>query len=140
MPRHFAWVSDPTRGGTKITPQVKRETEQRIRTFAAKHFKGKYTRLDIRFRGHFCYVDAYQEPGLPKRLPKDWHETREEMRERLRNTPTRLCRLRYRYGDQWGLALFLYSSERYETSVYHSGEFTGTPEEAFELAASFHLQ
>ena len=27
-----------------------------------KHYKGGFTRLDIRFRGAFCYIDAYKEP------------------------------------------------------------------------------
>ena len=57
---------------------------------------GAFTRLDIRFRGQFCYVDAYREPELrPDWPPPDWRESREEYAERLRNTPTHLCRLRY---------------------------------------------
>jgi len=139
MPRKV-WVYTPGIGGTKIPPLVREETERRLRTFAEKHYKGKFTRLDIRFNGHFCYVDAYDEPEVPRRLPKDWHETREEMRERLRNTPVHLLRLRYRRNDKWGLAFFNYCQVKYETNVYTSGEYEGTPEEAFELAAGFHLE
>ena len=139
MSRKMTWVYDPTRGGTKITPRVKLETERRIRACAEQHFKGKYTRLEIRFRSCFCYVDAYQKPEVPRRLLKDWPETKEQFRERLRNTPIHLCRLRHFRDDKWGLAFFVYSSEKYETSVYRSGEFEGTPEEAVELAGGFHL-
>jgi len=61
--------------------------------------------------------------------------------ERLRNTPTHLCRLRY-FGDQerWGFAFYTYSGERYELSVFPSGEFLGPPEEAFQVAAGAYLR
>jgi hypothetical protein len=56
--------------------------------------------------------------------PADWPETREELLERLRSTPTKLCRLRYFGGeDRWGFAFYTYSNERYELSVFPSGEF-----------------
>jgi hypothetical protein len=40
------------------------------------------------------------------------------MIERLRNTPTHLCRLRYFGGDEWGFAFYAYSSEKYELAVF----------------------
>jgi hypothetical protein len=60
--------------------------------------------------------------------------------ERLRDTPIHLCRLRYR-GDEehWGFAFFAYSSEKYELSVFPSGQFFGKPEDAFEVSANVHL-
>jgi len=135
------WVFDPDSGGVNIPPTVRRQAEERIRRYAEEHFAGKYTRLDIRFRGQFCYMDAYTEPVLrPGWPPPDWHESREEHLERLRNTPTHLCRLRY-FGrpDQWGFAFFTYSNEKYELSVFPSGEFFGTPEDAFDTAARVYL-
>ena len=69
-----------------------------------------------------------------------WPETEAEFLERLRNTPIHLCRLRDRgLSDKWGIALFLYSSEKYQDCPYRSGAWDGTVEEAFELAAGFHL-
>ena len=58
------------------------------------------------------------------------------MLEHLRHTPTHLCRLRY-FGDEerWGFAFYTYSGERYELSVFPSGEFLGPPEEAFRVLA-----
>ncbi len=136
------WVFDPDSGGEKITPAVKLRTEARIRRFAEENYAGKFTRLDIRFRGQFCYIDAYTEPPplTPDWPPADWPETREAYQERLRNTPTHLCRLRY-FGkdDEWGFAFFAYSSVKYELSVFPNGSFFGTPEEAFE-ASSMYLQ
>ena len=96
-----------------MPPAVRERTEQRILRHAEKHFAGKYTRLEIRFRAQFCYIDAYTEPSLPKDWPPEgWQETREQYVERLRNTPTHLCRLRY-FGDEerWAFAFFAYSSE-----------------------------
>ncbi|MCB0159451.1 MAG: hypothetical protein KDD83_15055 [Caldilineaceae bacterium] len=135
------WMFDPDSGGVKIPDTVKRRTEQRIRAYAEQHFAGKYTRLDIRFRGQFCYIDAYTEPilrdGWP---PDDWPETREEYVERLRNTPTHLCRLRYFGGEErWGFAFYTYSNEKYTLAMYDSGEFLGTPEDAFRISARLYL-
>ena len=50
--------------------------------------------------------------------------------ERMRNTPTHLCRLRY-FGNEegWGFAFFTYSNEKYSLSVFPNGEFLGRPEE-----------
>jgi hypothetical protein len=136
------WVWNPDAGGVKISPAVRRQIEERIRRYAEEHFAGMYTRLDIRFRGQFCYIDAYTEPDdAPGWPPADWPESREERLERLRNTPTHLCRLRY-FGDpeRWGFAFFAYSSEKYELSVFPSGEFRGRPEDAFEASASAYLR
>jgi len=69
--------------------------------------------------------------------PDDWPETREEMIEHLRNTPTHLCRLRCYGGDKWGFAFFAYSSEKYELSAFPDGSFTGKPEDAFAIAAMY---
>ncbi len=141
MPRK-QWVYDPGSGGVPIKDPVKHRTEDRIRRYAETHFAGRYTRLDIRFRSHFCYVDAYTEPADrgPDWPPPDWPESREEYMERLRNFPIHLFRLRY-FGDEesWGLAFYSYASDKYELSVFPSGQFHGTPEEAFQAAGEFHL-
>lgn len=133
------WVFDPDSGGVKIPELVKGDVEKRVNRVAEKYFKGKYIRLDIRFKGQFCYIDAFREPEVGKSWPpKDWPETREEFIERLRNTPTHLCRLRYFSQDRWGFAFYTYSNEKYELSVYPNGEFLGKPEDAF-LASAVYL-
>ena len=95
------------------------------------------------FRSQFCYIDAYTEPAepAPNWPPANWPGTREEYMERLRNAPIHLCRLRYS-GDEehWGFAFFVYSSEKYELSIFPSGQFFGPPEDAFEVSANVHLQ
>ena len=99
------WVLNPNSGGKPIPESVQRSVDARLCSFAEKHYAGRYSRLDIRFRGQFCYVDAFaepQEPG-PSWPPAGWRETREKYMERVRSTPIRLCRLRY-FGDEerWG--------------------------------------
>ena len=138
MPRG-QWVFDPDSGGVKIPEAVKRRTEARIQRFAAENYAGKFTRLDIRFRSQFCYIDAYTEPHVHEGWPPpDWPEPREQYIERLRNTPTHLCRLRY-FGreDGWGFAFYTYSHEKYELAMFDSGDFFGTPEDAFRLSAVY---
>lgn len=134
------WHFDPNSGGMKISPKIQADVEKRIRGVAEEHFSGRYTRLEIRFRNQFCYIDAYTEPRVSEQWPPaDWPETRDEYIARLRDTPTHLCRLRYFGNDRWGFAFYAYSSEKYELSIYPSGEFIGKPEEAFFVSANMYL-
>ena len=133
------WGYDPHSGGTKIPPAVQERTRQRILASAKAHYAGKYTRIAVRFRHQFCYIDAYTEPHVaPDFPPPDFPETREGYIERLRNTPTHLCRLRY-FGneDSWSLAFYTYSHMAYEPSVFDNGTFHGTPEEGFATSAVY---
>ena len=132
------WMFDPNTGGVKIPPTVQADVEKRIHAVAEQEFKGKYTRLEIRFKAQFCYIDAYTEPVvLDNWPPPEFPETREEFYERLRSTPTHLCRLRYFGGDKWGFAFYTYSHEKYELSVYPTGDFFGKPEDAFRASAVY---
>ena len=55
---------DPNSGGKKIPPIVQADVDKRIRKVAEELFSGRYTRLEIRFRNQFCYIDAYTEPTV----------------------------------------------------------------------------
>jgi hypothetical protein len=135
------WVSSPHTGGSKITPALQVDTRSRIERYAEQHFAGAYTRIDVRFRGALCYIDAFTEPAPPSRdLLRSLGESLEEHLARLRAVPTRLCRLRYFSGrGLWSMALYSYSGERFEPCMLPTGEFCGTPEECFALGASFYL-
>ena len=133
------WVYDPHSGGVKIPQAVRDQIRNRILAYAKKHYSGKYTRIDVRFRGQLCYIDAYTEPYVPPDFDASvFGESREEYIERLRNFPTHLCRLRY-FGDEelWSMAFYTYSHEKYEPCVFNNGSFHGTPEEAFETSAIY---
>lgn len=140
MSERGQWVFNPDSGGKKIPEMVKQDIEKRVHLVAKGQFKGRYNRLDIRFRSQFCYIDAYTEPLISEDWPTPiWPETKEEYQERLRNTPVHLCRLRYFGDDRWGLAFFTYSNEKYEFSVYPSGQFIASPEEAFITSGMAYL-
>jgi hypothetical protein len=113
-----AWVYNPHTGGRLIPPAVRLRTERRIRSYAEAHYSGKFRKLDVRFRGALCYIDAWgSEPAT---------------------APLHLCRLRF-FGNEeaWSVAFYTYSHERYEPTMFPNGAFQGTPEEAFELGAVY---
>ena len=111
------WVYNPQVGGTKVPLAVRRRTEQRIRAYAQANYRGKFNRLEVRFRGALCHVDAYVD-DCP-------------------NFPLHLCRLRYFREDLWSMAFYTYSNEKYEPCVFRDGTFLGTPEEAFEVSSGY---
>ena len=133
------WVYDPHSGGVKIPQAVRDRTRNRILAYAKKHYSGKYTRIDVRFRGQLCYIDAYTEPYVPPDFDASvFGESRDNYIERLRNVSTHLCRLRY-FGDEelWSMAFYTYSHEKYEPCAFNNGGFHGTPEEAFKTSAIY---
>ena len=54
-----------------------------------------------------------------------------------RKHPTHLGRLRYFDLNRWSYAFYTYSNERYEPTIFSSGEWFGTPEEAFDIGAVY---
>jgi len=137
--RGRTWVYTPQLGGRTIPVAARERTKERILEHGRRHYAGRYTRLDVRFSGALCYIDALLEPELP--TPKELQrlgETREQYLERCGHWPVHLCRLRY-FGneDAWTLALFTHSNERYSACVFHSGRDHGTPEEALDVGAMY---
>jgi hypothetical protein len=132
-------VKDPHSSGVKIPERLKETVKNRILSYAEAHYAGKYTRIEVRYKGHFCYIDAYTEPFVPEDYdPLTFGETREERIESLRKTPIHLCRLRYQGNEeQWTMAFYTYSHNKYEPSVFDHGGFFGTPEEAFQASAVY---
>jgi hypothetical protein len=132
------WVYDPQVGGKKIPPDVQAALRQRLERYAAANYAGRYTQLDIRFRGALCYVDAYIEPERPTRaMLKSFGETEEEFLNRLRSCPTHLGRLRYFGNDRWTYGYYTYSHEHYEPAIFANGDWFGTPEDAFDIGATY---
>ena len=128
----------PHAGGKKIPPAMQDVVRKRILDHAEENYAGKYSRIDVKFRGALCYIDAYQEPQVGKKHPTAaFGETREEFINRLRNTPTHLCRLRHFSIDQWSVAFYTYSNERYEPCLFPNGEWFGNPEQAFDIGAVY---
>jgi len=134
------WVYDPHSGGTKIPNAMKPLIRQRILEHAQKYYAGKYNRIEVSFKGKFCYIDAYKEPFVPSEYNSELFggKSREERIAQLRDVPTHLCRLRF-FGaeDKWSMAFYTYSHMKYEPSFFDNGSWHGTPEEAFDTSAVY---
>lgn len=131
-------VQNPRTGGLPIPERLQGTIRDRILKHAEKNYAGKYTRIDVRFHGKFCYIDAYTEPFVPENYdPNLYGESREEHIERLRNIPFHLCRLRFFDIERWSLDFYTYSNEKYEPCIFDNGSFTGTVEEAFDTSAVY---
>jgi hypothetical protein len=137
-PMRKVWMFSPHSGGSPIPPGERAEVTARLEKHAAEHYAGLYTRLEIRFRGALCYIDAYTEPARPSRaFLKATGETEEEYMERRRALPLHLGRLRHFRNGRWSYAFYTYSHERYEPTVFQSGDWFGTPEEALDIGAVY---
>ncbi len=132
------WVFNPQAGGMKIPPAAQEAVKRRILEHARKYYSGKYRRIEVRFRGALCYIDAFQEPDVGKKCTTAClGESRGQLIDRLRKTPIHLCRLRHFDTGRWTLAFYTYSRERYEPCVFPNGEWFGTPEEGFDVGAQY---
>ncbi len=113
------WTFSPHSGGVKLTDSRKLEVTQRVEAYANRKLKGKCDRLVVRYRGVLCYVEA------------------EQLQPDGRVFVFPLCRLRHFDLERWSIALYLFSSERYEPNLYPTGQWMGTLDEALDLASSF---
>ena len=129
------WLqTKPKRKQEKISDFLKSEIEDRIERYAKKHFKKKYTYLDIHFRGSLCYIDCYTDPAV--RTAEEAARLKKEKPESV----IHLCRLRYTgTRNEWEFEFFSYSNEKYQPACFPSGNFLGIPEEAFDTAANLYL-
>ena len=90
--RGKTWVFDPHSGGKPIPAATQDVVRQRILDYAQKHYAGKFARIDVRFRGAICYIDAYKEPPPDsEQLAKICRVPPAEYVEGFRNTPTHLA-------------------------------------------------
>lgn len=140
MPRKgYAWVFTPGSGGKPVPKHQQEEVRQRIiARIAATCPPESYERIDVRFRGKFCYIDAYTPP--PKKTAKELKingETREDFEARWRSHPMYLCRLLHYSMDKWGCAFFTYSNEKYEICAMANGKFDGPLEEGVDIGATY---
>lgn len=135
------YLYDTHEGGTAVPDAIRRRTEARLQRFAEARYAGRYRELVVRFRGQFCYLELFIDPGP---APAGWKlgsgETRQQHRERLAHTALRLGRLRY-FGnpDRWSFASYNPELDDYEPAAFLSRESAGSPEEALELALRIQL-
>lgn len=76
------------------------------------------TRVQVRFRGPFAYIDGVLPDG----------------------DTLSLCRLRYGgSASRWGFAIYRASHEDYQENFLPSGYSAGSPEEALDCACGLYL-
>jgi hypothetical protein len=96
---------------------TKSSLQQRLTAHARERWP-QISRLQIRHRAGFAYVDAELADG----------------------TVEKLIRLRYTGSARiWGFAIYLHSKDGYEDSFLPTGLPAGTPEQALDCAAGLYL-
>ena len=76
------------------------------------------TKVEVRFRGQFAYLDGHLPDG----------------------EVLHLCRLHYSgSASSWGFAIYRASHDDYQPSYLPSGVSAGTPEEALDCACGLYL-
>jgi hypothetical protein len=90
---------------------------QRLTTHARAHWP-ELTRVEVRFRANFAYVQGHFANG--ETLP--------------------LCRLRYAgSASRWGFAIYRASHDDYEDNFLPNGQMAGSPEEALDCACTLYV-
>lgn len=106
------WYYNPQSGGNKIPPKLYDKLRERVHAYEQTRPWYPNFSLKVRFKSHFCYIDAV-ENGTDK-------------------VPFPIGRLRYFSENDWSLAFYTYSHERYEPCYLHTGEWCGSVEQAIE--------
>lgn len=112
------WVFDPHSGGIKLTDSRKNQVKNRISRLAADIYGDRCSCVKIRFRTQLCYVDAITDSDEGDKVYP-------------------LCRLRHFDLERWSISLFTWSNEKYEPTIFPSGEWFGTLEECIHLSGQF---
>ena len=105
------------RAMAKIPESTKSSLHQRLSARARDRWP-QISRIDMRYRAGFAYIDAVLADG--EVLP--------------------LCRLRYAgYANQWGFAIYRASHQDYQDSYLPTGSMGGTAEHALDTACGLYL-
>lgn len=105
------WCLSPHSGGNKIPPTLHQAILQKVEAYAATRPWHAKFQLKIRFKSHFCYLDALEIGG----------------------DLSPIGRLRYFSIDRWSLAFYTFSNETYEPCAFANGDFFGTIEQAIDI-------
>lgn len=118
-----------------IPESERRTVQERLESHARTAWSERCARVKVRFHGNSVYVAAIEAD--PWVMP----DASQAEIERIRQTPTKLCRLDWTGNpNSWGFAFYKYSDERYEPSMTLDGSFAGSPETCFDTAAQLYLQ
>lgn len=105
-------INTPPKGGTKIPLDQQINILTQAQAYALTRPWNAEYQLLLRFKGKYCYLDG--------------KHVKEE-------NPFPLGRITYFEKNMWALAFFTYSNLKYEPSLYRSGNWFGTLEEAISI-------
>jgi hypothetical protein len=109
------WTFDPQSGGRRVPPGERTGIIERAEAYAKQQpWHQKFT-LQLRFQGNFCYLSA-REAGQEAHMP--------------------IGRLRYFRENEWSLAFYTYSNEKY-MPCFIGGKDFGTIEECIEICSFY---
>ena len=108
------WCRDPQSGGVKIPPHLQKTITDQANAYAAKQAWSRQFQLQLRYRNQFCYLDASEEGK--EQFP--------------------IGRLRY-FNNEWSLAFYTYSNERYQPCMFENGKWFGTIEQAIAICSVY---
>ena len=112
------WYFNPQSGGNKIPVNRYEVLRAQAQAFAVTRKWYPKCELSLRLKGQFCYVDVL---------------------ERGETVPSPLARLRYFRDNEWSMAFYTWSHERYEPCILSNGQWQGTLEQAIETCEPFLL-
>ena len=104
-----------------VMPSPPTSTKTSLHQRLTLHAKARWpelTRVEVRTRGGFAYIDGHLADG----------------------DVLKLCRLRYGGSASiWGFAIYRASHDDYDDSLLPTGQPAGTPEEALDCACGLYL-
>lgn len=111
------WTIDPQSGGIEIPKDMQLTIQERANLYERQcpWYATSGSRLVLRFKRQFCYLDMLETDG----------------------TTSPIGRLRYFGKDDWSLAFYTYSNERYQPCVYRNGKWFGTIEQAIDVCSAY---
>jgi hypothetical protein len=107
-----------SRNARTIPRHATKDQQEFSKIIGWSHERGGLTRVEVRFRGQFAYIDGHLPNG--EILP--------------------LCRLRYGgSASSWGFALYRASHDDYQDNILPPGHHAGSPEDALDCACGLYL-
>ena len=115
LDQQMPWVYDVHSGGKKIPPSNHEKIRKLVQAYADKRpWKNKY-KLQVRFKGQFCYVDSLETDGAVSPLG----------------------RLRHFNDGKWSIAFYTYSNDCYQPCFMSNGSEEGTLEEGLAVCEMY---
>lgn len=108
------WCFDPQSGGKKIPLDMQEKIIDQVHSYSIKQAWYPNFKIQLRFKGQFCYLDASKNEEFP--FP--------------------IGRLRH-FSNDWSLAFYAYSSESYKPCVFHNGKWLGSIEEGIDVCSVY---